>query len=72
MSSLTLRFDQVPTGLKDSASESIARKDALRLLAMTEPLLDSVTLETVGPVSFGVDLHVLKRTLIAVAQQAGR
>lgn len=62
----------MPTGLKESAAESVGRKDALRLLSMTEPLLDAVTAETVGPVQYGVDLHVLKRTLISVAQHAAR
>jgi hypothetical protein len=63
---------QVPTGLKENGPESAGRRDALRLLTMTEPLLDSITAESVGPVSYSVDLHVLKRTIIAVAQHAAR
>jgi hypothetical protein len=63
---------KVPTGLKESAIETVGRKDALRLLAMTEPLLDAATAESMGPVPYGVDLHVLKRTLISVAQHASR
>jgi hypothetical protein len=63
---------QVPTGLKENGPESVGRRDALRLLAMTEPLLDSSTADSVGPVSYPVDLHVLKRTIIAVAQHAAR
>ncbi len=62
----------MPTGLKENGPESVGRRDALRLLAMTEPLLDSITADCMGPVSYAVDLHVLKRTLIAVAQHAAR
>jgi hypothetical protein len=62
----------VPTGLKENGPESVGRRDALRLLAMTEPLLDSITADSVGPLPYSVDLHVLKRTIIAVAQHAAR
>jgi hypothetical protein len=64
---------QVATGLKNSCSQDqIGRKDALRLLAMTEPLLDCANPNAVGPAQFGVDINVLKRTIIAVSQHASR
>ena len=44
----------------------------MRLLAMTEPLLDSANAHAMGPAQFGVDINVLKRTIIAVCQHASR
>ena len=64
---------QVPTGLKNAyTQDQVGRKDALRLLAMTEPLLDSANPTATGPAHFGVDISVLKRTIIAVSQHAAR
>jgi hypothetical protein len=64
---------QVPTGLKNAyMQDQIGRKDALRLLAMTEPLLDSANSNIIGPAQFGVDIGVLKRNIIAVCQHATR
>eukprot|EP00286_Rhodomonas_abbreviata_P020856 CAMPEP_0181296532 /NCGR_PEP_ID=MMETSP1101-20121128/4756_1 /TAXON_ID=46948 /ORGANISM="Rhodomonas abbreviata, Strain Caron Lab Isolate" /LENGTH=499 /DNA_ID=CAMNT_0023401407 /DNA_START=271 /DNA_END=1767 /DNA_ORIENTATION=- len=69
-----ISIEQVPTGLKNTfLQEQAGRKDALRLLAMTEPLLDAASPSTQHtPAQFGVDIHVLKRTIIAVAQHATR
>mmetsp|Transcript_3453 Transcript_3453/g.8312 ORF Transcript_3453/g.8312 Transcript_3453/m.8312 type:complete len:367 (+) Transcript_3453:299-1399(+) len=68
-----ITIEQVPTGLRDSyAPEPQGRKDALRLLAMTEPLMDSARPMQTEPMTFGVDVGVLKRTIISVAQQATR
>lgn len=39
---------------------------------MTEPLLDSANPHAMGPAQFGVDINVLKRTIIAVCQHASR
>mmetsp|Transcript_4386 Transcript_4386/g.12931 ORF Transcript_4386/g.12931 Transcript_4386/m.12931 type:complete len:417 (-) Transcript_4386:799-2049(-) len=39
---------------------------------MTEPLLNHASPEATGPVSFGTDMNVLKRTFLSVAQYAAR
>mmetsp|Transcript_53897 Transcript_53897/g.131759 ORF Transcript_53897/g.131759 Transcript_53897/m.131759 type:complete len:651 (+) Transcript_53897:121-2073(+) len=68
-----ISIEQVPTGLRDGFTpEPQGRKDALRLLAMTEPLMDNARNNQMGPMPFGVDTNVLKRTIIAVAQHATR
>ena len=68
-----ISIEQVPTGLRDTyAPEAPGRRDAARLLSMTEPLLDTARQNQTGPMMFGVDPGVVKRTLIAVAQHATR
>ena len=67
-----LTWRQVATGLKNSRNtESLGSKDALRLLAITEPLLEASSTSST-PAQFGVDVGVLKRTIIAVAQCVSR
>jgi len=68
-----MAIEQVSTGLKNVAPlDQPGRKDALRLLAMTEPMLDAATEASYEQMAFNVDTHVLKRTIIAVALQASR
>jgi len=68
-----ISIEHVATGLPNVAPlDQPGRKDALRLLAMTEPMLDAARETSTEPVKFGVDTLVLKRTIIAVAQQASR
>ena len=67
-----LMVQLIPSGLSEPSIDSQFQNDALRLLAITEPLLDLKKRYSNEPASTGIDLKMLQRTIISVSQVAAR